>query len=73
LPKRLSSRAKAPRTASGSRKRLGGLVRRDRRPALFSGYVVEDGIRRRLRKAELAEAWRLWCRHSDIRLGRVKA
>jgi hypothetical protein len=43
-----------------------------RRPALFNGYVVENGVRRRLRRDELGLAWRLWCRHSDVRLGRVK-
>jgi hypothetical protein len=43
------------------------------RPALFSGYCVENGVRRRLRRDELAIAWRLWCRHGDIRTGRVKA
>jgi hypothetical protein len=43
------------------------------RPALFCGYVVENGIRRRLRQNELREAWRLWCRHADVRQGRVKA
>jgi hypothetical protein len=31
-----------------------------KRPALFSGYVYEDGVRRRLRREELALAWRLW-------------
>jgi hypothetical protein len=44
-----------------------------RKPALFCGYVVEDGVRRRLRREELALAWRLWCRHADVRQGRVKA
>jgi hypothetical protein len=44
-----------------------------RKPALFSGYVYENGVRRRLRREELALAWRLWLRHADIRLGRVKA
>ena len=44
-----------------------------KRPALFSGYVVENGLRRRLKREELALAWRLWCRHADVRQGRVKA
>lgn len=43
------------------------------RPALFSGYCVENGVRRRARVAEIREAWRLWCKHADVRLGRVKA
>ena len=46
---------------------------RGRRPALFSGFVIEEGVRRRATAAELREAWRLWCKHSDVRLGRVKA
>jgi hypothetical protein len=44
-----------------------------RRPALFSAYCVDNGVRRRLRQRELREAWRLWCRHADVRTGRVKA
>jgi hypothetical protein len=44
-----------------------------KRPALFSGYLIENGLRRRATAAELREAWRLWCRHSDIRCGRVKS
>jgi hypothetical protein len=44
-----------------------------KRPPLFSGYCVENGVKRRLRESELREAWRLWCRHADVRLGRVKA
>jgi hypothetical protein len=43
-----------------------------KRPALFSGYLVENGVRRRARREELALAWRLWCRHADVRAGRVK-
>jgi hypothetical protein len=46
---------------------------RRKRPALFSGYCIENGVRRRLRRDELAVAWRLWCRHSDVRLGKAKA
>jgi hypothetical protein len=49
------------------------MSRRRERPALFCGYVVEDGVRRRARHDELALAWRLWRDHADIRLGRVKA
>jgi hypothetical protein len=44
-----------------------------RRPALFSRYVIENGVRRRARQNESREAWRIWCKHSDGRLGRVKA
>jgi hypothetical protein len=44
-----------------------------RRPAMFNAYAYENGVRRRLRRDELREAWRLWAKHSDIRLGRVKA
>jgi hypothetical protein len=44
-----------------------------RRPPLFDVYCVENGVKRRLRRQELREAWRLWCKHADIRLGRVKA
>jgi hypothetical protein len=40
---------------------------------MFSGYCVDQGVKRRLRQKELAECWRLWCRHADIRTGRVKA
>lgn len=43
-----------------------------KRPALFDGYVIENGVRRRLRREELSAAWRLWCRHADIRTGRTK-
>jgi hypothetical protein len=46
---------------------------RRKRPALFSAYVYEDGIRRRLTQRELRECWRLWCKHSDVRLGKVRA
>ena len=41
------------------------------RPALFENYVVENGQRRRATRADLAEAHRLWWKHSDIRTGRV--
>lgn len=42
-----------------------------RRPALFDGYVTDlvTGERRRLRQEELAELWRLWRKHADIRTG----
>jgi hypothetical protein len=44
-----------------------------KQPALFSAYTHENGVRRRLRREELALAWRLWRRHSDIRTtGRAK-
>jgi hypothetical protein len=41
--------------------------RRRSSPALFSAYLIENGVRRRVRRDELALAWRLWCRHADIR------
>ena len=41
-----------------------------RRPALFNGWLVENGVRRRATRAELQEATRLWLRHFDIREGR---
>jgi hypothetical protein len=44
-----------------------------KRPPLFRGYCVENGVKRRLRREELSIAWRLWCRHADIRSGRVRA
>lgn len=40
-------------------------------PALFDGYLVENGVRRRAKRAEIAEAHRLWWKHRDIREGRV--
>ena len=51
-----------------------------RRPALFRGYwfnpdgsyVLEHGRKLRVRQSELREAWRLWCRHADVRTGRVR-
>lgn len=46
---------------------------RRRQPALFAGYLLENGVRRRATAAELREAWRIWCKHSDVRMGRVKA
>jgi hypothetical protein len=41
--------------------------RRRQAPALFSAYLIENGVRRRARRDELALSWRLWCRHADIR------
>jgi hypothetical protein len=43
-----------------------------KRPPLFCAYVHEGGVRRRLTQRELRECWRLWTRHSDIRLGKTK-
>jgi hypothetical protein len=40
---------------------------------LFDRYCIEDGLRRRLRGREIEEAFRLYFRHKDVRLGRVKA
>jgi hypothetical protein len=65
-----SARRRGSATVQSAREGCG--VKRQR-PALFNGYVTEDGVRRRLRREELALAWRLWCRHADVRLGRVKA
>jgi hypothetical protein len=45
---------------------------RRKRPPFFSGFCIEDGVRRRLRRDELREAWRLWSKHADIRTGRVR-
>jgi len=39
--------------------------------ALFDGYILENGKRRRATRAELREAHRLWWKHADIREGRV--
>jgi hypothetical protein len=41
--------------------------------ALFDGYVLENGKRRRATRAELREAHRLWWKHADIRTGRASA
>jgi hypothetical protein len=46
---------------------------RGKRPPIFEGYCRENGVRRRLRQVELRECWRLWCKHADIRTGRLKA
>jgi hypothetical protein len=44
------------------------------RQGLFYGYWTWQGTRlRRARRAELAEAYRLWATHRDIREGRVRA
>lgn len=43
-----------------------------RRPSLFHGYWTDPATGRRvgrLTRAELAEAWRLWSRHRDVREG----
>jgi hypothetical protein len=42
---------------------------------LFNGYWVARGGKkiRRATRAELAEAYRLWAKHSDIRTGRRAA
>jgi len=46
--------------------------RRARRPSLFVGWWFCDGRRlRRATRRELAEAYRLWARHADIREGRA--
>ena len=45
---------------------------RRKRPAFFSGYAVEDGVRRRLRRDELHECWRMWSKHADIRNGNAE-
>lgn len=46
---------------------------RRRRPAFFSGYWTNPatgGRLGRVTRVELAEAWRLWAAHRDIREGR---
>jgi hypothetical protein len=40
---------------------------------LFDRHCLENGVRRKLRGREIEQAFRLWARHSDVRLGRVKA
>jgi hypothetical protein len=45
--------------------------RRPKRDGLFDGYCVENGKRRRLTRAELAECYRLWAKHADIRTGKA--
>jgi hypothetical protein len=44
-----------------------------KRPAFFDGYCIENGVRRRLRRDEIRECWRLWTKHRATREGRVKA
>jgi hypothetical protein len=55
-------------------KRSGGLFRET---CLECGWVkgvwVEEPVERRLTKAELREAYRLWAVHRDIREGRAQA
>ena len=48
-------------------------ARARRRPAMFEGFVLDlvTGERRRLRREELRECWRLWRKHADIRSGRA--
>ena len=45
-----------------------------RRPALFHGYWLDpaSGNKKRVTRAEMAEVWRLWTRHRDIREGWAK-
>lgn len=38
-----------------------------RRPSLFVGKVVDNGVRRRATRDELREAYRLWQTHADVR------
>jgi hypothetical protein len=45
------------------------LPQRRRRLALFHGYLLDDGARRRASRAELVEAMRLWREHADVRQG----
>jgi hypothetical protein len=40
---------------------------RKRRPAFFDGYCVDNATKRRLRRDEIRECWRLWSKHRDIR------
>jgi hypothetical protein len=44
------------------------------RPALFDGrWQALDGKQlRRVTRREMAEIWRLWIRHADVREGRTK-
>ncbi len=49
---------------------------RRKRPAFFDGWWTDPATGRRLqrvRRAEMAEVWRLWTKHRDIREGRVSA
>jgi hypothetical protein len=47
----------------------------NRKPALFNGFWFDaDGQKlRRVTRAEMRTAWRLWVRHADVRTGRVRA
>jgi hypothetical protein len=40
---------------------------------LRNGTWTAEPVERRLTKAELAEAYRIWAVHGDIRTGQVKA
>jgi len=52
----------------------GGRVTRRRSPGLFCGFWFDlDGRRlRRMTRREIAEAYRLWAKHRDVREGRVQ-
>lgn len=39
---------------------------------LFDAYIVENGKRRRMNRDEIRECWRLWRKHADIRLGKLR-
>jgi hypothetical protein len=45
-----------------------------RRASLFSGYWRDESGEKgpRVSRPELAEAWRLWARHRDVREGRAE-
>lgn len=38
-----------------------------KRSAMFNGYVVDNGVKRRMRRDEAIELRRLWWKHADIR------
>ena len=46
-----------------------------KRASLFDGFWKDMSGRRmrRLTRAEMAEVWRLWAKHGDIREGRVRS
>jgi hypothetical protein len=41
-----------------------------KRTAFFVGFCIENGRKRRLSRREIAECWRLWAKHRDIREGK---
>jgi hypothetical protein len=46
------------------------------RASLFHGFWVDPATGRRLERvsrAEMAEVWRLWIKHRDVREGRLAA